>query len=349
MSVEKNLSLKNRNGELLSVILRKYHYGDETGMIECIRDEYGDTYSKAEWYSKAAIMEKDVKGHDIFIIAQLPQGEIAGITAFVKTAGKICTTYEIEAQVIKKKYRGYGISQNIFEYGLELLQNRDYAAVYSYPVLFHDITQRRLGSLGLKAAGIMPGIVDLKVLHHSYDDGRNTKMPLGIQVKSNCSQSVGNLYIPDRHKDFCAQRYEELGVEYEIVDSPEDNYGKMPAKGRIFYQYNRKHHYLEISILTIGADLLRQLKLLLFTFPLKGKNTANVFLNSNNRYAVKAYNWLVDEGFFFTGIKPLCGDGEYMIMHHTGETPFYPEDLKLNMEFGNIAKYIIKEKKYESR
>lgn len=328
----------------LRVIVREYRCGDEKGIIECIWDEYGSTYAKEEWYSEAAIMENAAKGRDIFLVAQLLDGEIAGTTALTGTEGKARTAYEIAAQVVKKKYRGYGIAQRIFEYGLKLLEDKNAAAVYSQPVLFHDITQRLLCGLGLNAVGILPNMFDLEVLHHSYDNGRNTKMALGIQVKAGSGQDAGRLYLPDRHKEFCRERYEELGAAYEIMDGAAKNCGEMPVDSRISYYYDKKHEYLEIGISKIGADFDRQLELLLRTYPLKGRNTANVFLNSNDRYAVSAYGKLCEKGFFFKGIKPLCGDGEYIIMHHAGEVPFYLEDLKLNREFRKIADYIREEK-----
>ena len=347
MSGEKRLTLKNRKEEALCIVLREYRCGDEAGMIDCIRDEYGSTYAKTEWYSKAAIMENAAKGRAVFIIAQTPKGEIVGTTAFVKTDGKTRTVYEIAAQVVKKTYRGYKIALNIFQYGLELLQNRDYAAVYSQPVLFHDITQNLLGGLGFKAVGIMPGMFDLQVLHHSYDNGRNTKMPLGIQVRAKERQNAGRFYLPKQHKDFCMEQYEKLGVECEAVGSLTDDREKMPARSSFFYQYDRIHKYLEISMIAIGTDWERQLKLLLQAYPLKGKNTANLFLNIKDQYAASVYNRLTDKGFFFTGIKPLCGDSEYMILHHKGETSFYLKDLKLNREFIKIADYIREENRYE--
>lgn len=329
--------------EALSIWLREYRIGDEQGMIDCIRDEYGNSYVKAQWYSKTAIMENAITGRDIFIVAQLPNGEIAATTALAKTQGKNADVYEIIAQVVKKKYRGHGIAQRIFEYSLKLLENKNLAAVFSKPVLFHDITQRLLCGLGFNATGILPNMFDLEVLHHSYDNGRNTKMTLGIQVMARRGQNAGRLYLPKRHRDFIVRRYEEFCVEYEVADSPADDYKKLPTSS-ISYQYNRTHQYLEITVHAIGLDWERQLKQLLLTYPLKGKNTANVFLSINDVNAVCVYDWLFGRGFFFTGLMPLCSDKEYMIMHHMGETPFYFEDLKENREFETIAKYIEKEK-----
>lgn len=329
--------------EATDIWLREYRIGDEQGIIDCIRDEYGNTYAKLQWYNKTAIRENALTGRDIFIVAQLPNGEIAATTALTKTRGQSAAVYEIAAQVVKKKYRGHGIAQRIFEYGLKLLENKKVSAVYSQPVLFHDITQRLLCGLGFSAVGILPNVFDLEVLHHSYDNGRNIKMPLGIQVMARYGQDAGRLYLPDRHKAFCRERYEELGAAFEIMDSAVENFAGMPADSRLSYYYDRKHKYLEIGILEIGMNFDRQLGRLLRIYPLKDKNTANVFLNSNDRYAAGAYERLCENGFFFTGIKPLCGNREYIIMHHAGEIPFYFEDLKLDMEFQKIANYIREE------
>ena len=329
--------------ETLSVWLREYRVGDEQGIIDCIRDEYGNSYVKAQWYRKTAIWENAVTGRDIFIVAQLPNGEIAATTALVRTQPQNAAVYEIAAQVVKKKYRGHGIARKLFEYGLKLLADKNAVSVYSQPVLFHDITQRLLCGLGFKAAGILPGMFDLQVLHHSYDNGRNKKMPLGIQVKAARGQTAGQLYLRERHRSFCMERCKELGVAYEIAKSPLGTDRDMPVKSRISYQYDRTHRYLEISIHTIGADIYRQLERLLCAYPQTGKTTATIFVNSNDQYAVSVYERLAGQGFFFMGIKPLCPENVYLIMHHAGETAFYLEDLKLNTEFKKIAEYIRKE------
>lgn len=88
--------------ETLSVWLREYRVGDEQGIIDCIRDEYGNSYVKAQWYRKTAIWENAVTGRDIFIVAQLPNGEIAATTALVRTQPQNAAVYEIAAQVVKK-------------------------------------------------------------------------------------------------------------------------------------------------------------------------------------------------------------------------------------------------------
>ena len=86
----------------------------------------------------------------------------------------------------------------------------------------------------MKAVGILPNIFDLEVLHHSYDNGRNTKMPLGIQVKAMCGQNAGRLYLPDRHKAFCRERFEELGAAYEIMDSAAQEIGRASCRERVY-------------------------------------------------------------------------------------------------------------------
>ncbi len=329
----------------LHVLVRKYQSGDEQGIIDCIRNEYGSTYVKAHWYSKSAIRENAVKGRDILIVAQLPNGEIAATAALVKIQGENEVSYEIAAQVVKKQYRGCGIAQRLFAYGFELLADKNAVSVYSQPVLFHDVTQKLLCGFGLQPVGILPNMFDLTVLRHSYDNGRNAKMPLGIQVKIKRGQTAGRLYLPKKHWDFCTECCKALDIAYEIAErEPETGEkGNMPVKSSISYQYNVVHRYLEISIHAIGTDLYRQLKRLFYAYPLTGASTATVFLNANDRHAVSVCERLAVQGFFFTGIKPLCPENTYLIMHYAKGTAFYLEDLKLNMEFRNIADYIRKE------
>lgn len=333
--------LTNAQGRKLTVILREYRSGDEAGMIACIRDEYGDTYFKRGFYDPDFIKEEAENGHITFLVAQTMAGEIAGML-ILKEFYPRESMCEIASQIFRKKYRGYGLAMPFFEYGMEILLSRSYFAAYCLPVVFHDTTQRLLYRLGLRATGFVLNVFDMAHITHSYKNGRNTKHSQGIQIRAVIKKNAGTVYVPGEHKYFCSRIYKSLGVSYCMAEESGMIRAGTPPVSVLSYAQDELQSSLQINIRRAGTDLPERIAFIHKKFPLTGKQTANVFLNISDKNAVWAYYILTGMGYFFTGLKPLCSENEYMVLHHSGEVKIYFEDYVVSDEFKKISDYIKK-------
>lgn len=334
---ERILHLCNKERKKLTLCLRQSRPGDEEGMIACIREEYEDTYFKRAFYKPDYLRKEAASGHITFLVAEDQHGEIAGMM-ILKEFYPEESMCEIASQIFRKQYRGYGLAMPFFEYGMEIVQSRSYWAAYCLPVLFHDITQRLLYRLGLRATGLVLGVFDLDKTTHSYKNGRNSKHSQGIQVMALKKQDAGTLYVPKEHRAFAASIYDRLGVKYRI--NTEEREACLPAGGRIQHHHDLKESNMEIRVLSIGKEALEHIRLLHALYPLKKKQTCNIFLNINDPHAEAAYVFFQKMGYFLTGFKCLCSEREYMVLHHPGEVKIYWEDYVLSSEFAVVASYI---------
>lgn len=332
------LGLTDRQGGSLTVLLREYRPGDEEGMISCIRDEYGETYFKRSFYDPAFLREEAESGHITFMVAQTTAGEIAGMLILKEFAPEesMC---EIASQIFRKKYRGYGLAMPFFEYGMEILLSRKYSAAYCLPVVFHDTTQRLLYRLGLRATGFVLNVFDMAHITHSYQNGRNAKHSQGIQIRAVGKRDGGVIYIPREHQDFCRKIYDSLGASC-CVASGRGRTEKIPPVSDLTFRQNELQSSLEIRVQHIGLDLPERIEALHRKYPLKDKQIVNLFLSVSDKNAVWAYEALTEMGYFFTGLKPLCSNKEYMVLHCPGEVKIYFEDYVLSPEFAGLADYI---------
>lgn len=333
----KGLSLKDKEGRRLGVTLREFRPGDEEGMIACIRDEYGNTYFKQNFYRRKYLREEAESGHTIFLIAEAAQGEIAGMMALKQFYPKenMC---EVASQIFRKKYRGYGLAEPFFEYGVEIMKGRGYFAAYSRPVLFHDVTQRLLYRQGFRATGFGLNAFNMDVITHSYENGKNEKHSYGIQILPLEKQNAGRLYVPKELFSVCSGIYDALGVSFRLVQEVE---GRMQDRGlpndsTVSYVQDILQKNLEIEVSKVGEDLPKRVEELKRKYPLTGRQTANLFLNINDPHAVWAYKKLKEAGYFFAGLKPLCSAQEYMVLHHRGEVEIHFEDYVLSGEFQKL-------------
>lgn len=341
---ERILRLHNREGKGINIRLRKYQEGDEQGMISCIRDEYADTYFRQEFYDAGYIRRMARGGKITFLMAVTDKGEVAGMMVLKRfyPQESMC---EIASQIFRKKYRGYGLAMPFFEYGMRFVMERTYTSALCLPVMFHNVTQRLLLRLGMHATGLMLNVFDMGCVTHSYDNGRNQKHSQGIQIRAMDKQDAGILYIPDEHLVFCQSIYGTLGVESRFAGTDSqseetESHGEFPACSEIEYTNNDVHKSLVIRINRIGRDLEERIRQLFSQYPLRGRQTAVVLLNCNDAGAVWGYEILKGMSFFFAGLRPLCGEWEYMVLHHSGEVKIYFEDYSKNGEFDDLVRYI---------
>lgn len=345
------LRLQDRLGREQMFWLRKGRPGDEEGMIACIRDEYGDTYFRRDFYRREYLREAADSGRITFLVAEALSGRWDGGTE-KESSGCIAgmmilknfypqeSMCEIASQIFRKRFRGYGLAMPFFVYGMDLLMEGDYTAAYCLPVLFHDITQRLLSRLGMVAAGFALNVFDMDRIVHSYHNGRNVKHSQGIQVRAAGRRDAGTIYVPRRHREFCRRIYDRLGVECRIRTDP--GTGFLPLVSRLQIRQNRDQSSLEIRVLQTGRDLAERIRSLHDQYPLTGRQTANVFLNISDENAVWGYERLREKGYFFTGLKPLCSEREYMALHNPGEVEICWEDYVLSGEFAQVADYVKK-------
>lgn len=346
MCKAKKLIRKNSAAEELVVYLREYRQGDEEGIISCIREEYADTYFKKDLYHPSYLSREAGKGAITFLIAETQRREIAGIFILKQFFPKesMC---ELATMIFKKQYRGYGLAEPFFKYGMEIALSRSYSAIFCLPVLFHSITQRLLHRLGLRATGVVFNVFDMTRIQHSYQNGRNVKHSMGIQVMAAGKKDAGRLYLPKEHIPFCRKIYDRLGVTYEIAAEKKLSFPIWAGESVVEWKYDKNQSSLEIRIHKTGRDLSQRMERLLHSFPLIGRRTANIFLNINDSAAVEAYTYLLETGWFFTGLKPLCSEAEYMVLHRAGDVCIYFKDYVVSREFEELLAYT--EKAYEQR
>lgn len=371
MEPEQILVLENREKKSITVRLRQFRAGDENGMITCIRDEYGETYFKSGFYDPEYLRKEAEEGIITFLIAETDEDGIIGMM-ILKEFYPNESMCEIASQIFRKKYRGYGLAMPFFEYGMELLLSRDYSAAFCLPVLFHDVTQRLLYRLGMRATGLVMNVFDMDHITHSYNNGRNRKHSQGIQIRAVGKKDAGILYLPEEHYSFCQDIYEALGAVYTMAeaeiritsgneDGGEENAEaamirtasdganedkakeptvELPTYTEMEYVNDDLQHSLSVDIRCVGKDLRERITRLYTRYPLRGRQTAVIFLNCNDPGAVWAYEILQEMGYFFTGLKPLCSEREYMVLHHAGEVEIYFEDYWVSGEFANLIRYI---------
>ncbi|MDR2393762.1 MAG: hypothetical protein LBD93_06380 [Treponema sp.] len=144
-------------------------------------------------------------------------------------------------------------------------------------------------------------------------------------------QDVGVLYTPLAHTAYIGEVYESLGVAYRF-NKHEETKPRMMRSLLTITPYE-DHRYCELLVKETGHDFAGILEDVVKQYGSREQQSFNVFINLNDPGCPEACRLLEEQGFFFTGLQPLSGAYEYMIMHYSPRLPIPFDTIAVIPEF----------------
>lgn len=329
---EKELSLtSHKTAKTETFLLRPFRCGDEDSVIGCVREEYGDTYYRREYYDKELLKEMTKSGRLLLFLACCG-GELCGIQSLIPYApGE--TRLEAASQIFRKAYRGYGLPYELVKYTYEIAGSLHPSCIYASTVVFHSITQKMCEDIGMVPVAFNFGSHLTSKMNNSFMLGSSEKYAQAILIMPVDKRDAGNIYIHSDIEETVGRLYRKLGVNYNIINKADAEYDEEFTD--LTVSFNEREESISVLIKTIGRDLLRRLKEILSGHT--GKYwTTQLILPVDRPCAISAYEELSKEGFFFTGIRALCSDTEQIYMQYTGEVYFNFEEYVLTDSFKEL-------------
>ncbi len=139
------------------VIVRPLDYSEAVQVSYYAFKAFGYLYGEYVYYP-AALVEKNINGELISVVAQSPDGDIIGHGAleFPRAGGQ---TAEIGVVFVRPEYRGLGISARIFEYLHNKAQELGLAGLYARICTANRAMQKTSGAYGSINCGFWLGAV----------------------------------------------------------------------------------------------------------------------------------------------------------------------------------------------
>ena len=299
----------------------------------CVRDEYGETYPREDIYNLTRLADQIRTGRLTVLLAIAEDGDPVSSLA-LSPCGWLTDVPEMTMHVVRKKYRGYGIGTVLTKALLRLPEARNHCAVTAHSVTFHSMAQHQTLDCGLIPCGFLLNVHSNEVLRHSFDTKGCLKQSFAVSVFPENKCDVGALYVPDAHKDFVLAIYRRLGIRSALKLGK-----KNTGSAQIALHRDETHHTVTAEIFKGGSDIGQWAQSLIEDnrHPLQ---TVNVFLNLNDPGAPDTYEKLHSRGFVFTGLHPLCGNGEFMLLHHPMAMGLPLQKLCVDDGYSEVYKYI---------
>lgn len=307
---------------------------DVPGIIACIKEEYGDTYYRREFYDEA-ILKDNLDKYNIFLVCK--DNDICGIQSMIDRH-PVDSYMEGATQIFRKKYRGLGLPTSLVSYTYDIAKKADISCIYASAVTFHKITQRMCEKHGMIPVAFNFGSYITAKMGNSFELGHSEKYAQAILVRPVNKQNAGRVYVTEGIKEMTSRLYSELGVQFEIDTT--ENAPELDAS-QINVKINEREQTLCIRVDEIGADLQTAVADILNQHK-GGLWTSQLILPTSDKESVWAQNKLKKMGFFFVGLRPLCNENkEQLFMQYIGDVKFYPEEFVLTDGFKQLLNDIL--------
>ena len=334
------LCTNHKTGETKEFTLRPFCCGDEKAVLQCVLEEYGDSYYRREYYDSSLLVSLIDEGR-LFLFLAFCGDDVCGIQSLVSHAPKE-TRLEAASQIFRKAYRGYGLPYELVKYTYEIAVSLQPSCIYASMVVYHYITQTMCTEAGMCAVAFNLGSHITSKMHNSFMLGKSEKYAQAIMILPVAKADVGTVYIHPEIADVAKARYEKLGVSYSIVtsvpDKPDDAF---EGNTSITVSVNEREQSVTAVVDVIGPDLAGAVRKIMDEHT--GKYwTIQLILPVDDKCAIHAYEQLRTLGFFFTGVRPLCSSHEQIFMQYIGDVHFNYEDFRLTEDFRALLEDILK-------
>jgi|GEM_PF-4586924 len=328
------------------VIYRPFREEDRDDVISVLMENYQFDYFHSVCYDGAQLVRANRDRSHSLYVATLPDGEFVGV-AGAKFRVFFPQSYEMSLHMLRKKFHGQGLAKGLLHYCIERSLNMHLTGVYGHCVTYHTVTQYEVAELGLTSTGLWPGrhLSNRSFLKGLGRELRSPKLHSLVVAKQGMAGQAGRLYCPREHRDFVASVYGRLGVPCELKFRRDKGQSREALPfSQVEYWDNPQSANLDLFFTQIGLDLPGLLRAAIGERAAAPRQSWSVFLNMQSPQLLWAYRECRKRGFYFTGVHPLHGGREYLMLHREPPGGYVWEELELTAENRAIADYIIAHK-----
>lgn len=331
------LFVNRETGFSAEIDFRLFCRGDGVSLRRCVEDFYGDGYPYKEYLDESFLLEKIAAGDMTVLCGVTREGEIISTSA-------LCMSREFKGsallmlRVVKKAYRDMGIGKAQEDYLFRFAEEHQMLkSLYADVMTHNSISQRGLARRGFVYCGLRMMLYRNSIMVPQLPLAQDGRMSQAVMCRKVCAGSVGELHCPAEHEGEVRRIYGELGVECGI-----DTGEALPVHERscLSWQEEAVHRLFTVMVHTVGKDFKEILSGRMARLGQWEDATVLCYLNLRDAAAVSAYGALRDKGFYFTGIKPLQEEEEYMLLAYTGSQTIRYEDIHLHDNGRELLSYI---------
>ncbi|MFP3040556.1 hypothetical protein LQZ19_01930 [Treponema primitia] len=329
--------LYNKKGNSLDVNIRLARPEEAPQLIALLLKQHGLNYPNRKFYDEIFLRQALASGILRFAVAVLASdGTLAAMVGSdEENEFPGCLIFNL--LTVKIEFRGFSLGKKIHHYLLQEVLTGKYTCIYAHCLTLDTISQSNHAEFGYTMSGLL---INRYIYDVNAENLKGLSLPLKRTHLMACypllKRDVLTLYPPTSHARYIAELYKDLNVTYSLGEPGE------PAvqRSKVDISQNEMHRYGELFVQEAGNDFEDVLSGYLDQYAHLEGQTFNAFVNLNDPGASYACSALERKGFFFTGIHPLSGSGEYMILHYSPGLVVDFNKIMVIPEFTKRLRYI---------
>ncbi|GHV69512.1 hypothetical protein AGMMS49928_12080 [Spirochaetia bacterium] len=329
--------LYNEKGGARDVIIR-FACPDETPeLIGLLKKQHGTGYYP-QLYDEGFVHNAIQSGDLQCAIAKFSSGNLAGM-AGANRKNVFPGSLAFGMLVVIPDMRGFGLGTALHAFLVESIPLETYSSIYIHSMTLDTRSQVICYNWGYRKTGIL--------LNGYLNDAKAKYMaglllPLKDALLVGClpqaKKDAGILYAPFAYAAFIKNVYTALGVSFLLSEQGEGEPAGLETVCTV--SQDDMHQYCEIFVQQAGLDFEEIIAGALRRYAASEWQTFNIFINLNDSSNASVFPVLDSRGFFFTGIHPLAGQYEYMIMHYSSSLPVNFETIAVVPDFQEKLNFI---------
>ena len=309
-----------KGGEKQEVRFRPYKTSDFKMYLECVQAFYKDGYPYKEYLQETRLHQKIIEKELFVTVGETEDGKIISIVAAILQTGSFTNSILFMLRNVLPEYSGVGIASKQLDYMIEQLPKQfpNAESVYADVVTYNSISQQSLIHRGYVLCGMRLMLYknEIMVPNLTYDAGTKlTQTVYCLNLKNGIQKTI---YVPEEHKERISSIYQKLGVKAECLDMSdciqEDNFKK---QNHFQFTLMPEHEKAEWMIQEVSNNFVKEITISFEQYEKMEHRTAVVYLNMCDSHCKTAWDYFRRKGFYFSGVKPLNQEYEYIMLSDT--------------------------------
>ena len=302
------------------------------GAIDCLLHVYGakENYHNPKVFDKQW-MTKKIREESKNLFTAISQYGEPLVTISAKKARYFDKAVELGTLAVNPKYTGFGLGDLIFRHILSECEKAGNVLFFAHVVMVHTMASSMVENHGFTPTGFLLGEINDNA--RLYKSSR--KQSFSVYVKNSATSENATIYVPKYIEPFAKTIYESLSATPDIKDR-RDPFGD---QCELTYEQDECHKTLYIYI-SKCAECLREKIYELEQNYNEALQTNIIYLSINDSGAIGGFEILKGMGYKFSGLMPLCGNNEFIIMAKTREVFIDFSELKMTFAQRNLFERI---------
>jgi serine/threonine-protein kinase RsbW len=306
---------------------------DIIAAITCIYDEYRYTYGYESLYYPENFKQLISAGKLHSFLAVGDNGAIAGHYC-LSASDDMPGMPEWATVVVRHPFRGRHIFDSMCAHGITMASQSGALAIITQPTAYHTATQHVAGKYGYTATGFLFQYVYSAMESEYNTDGR--RLDLSIAVKLLTEERSGTAYIPEEHSTFIKSIYKKLGAEYEFPKAFQPEQATLMK-----YEVNGLMKNGRVIVSLSGNDFAKALAHATGDLRRNNVEMVEMLINMSDPAAPFAYEAAKRYGYFFTGLMPGGGKGDYLVMQNLFWSEVDANSIAVTGEYAELLQYLV--------